>query len=282
MNTASLSPQSHVMNFGKLSPKTKVDRYRWSLEGDPGKLRMIHKSALCIDTSYQREINKAKVLAIARDWSWARFGALIVSIRDDGNAWIVDGGHRKSAADLRHDITHLPCLTYTFKNVGEEALTFVKSAKNRVLLSAYDVFRAELGMNDADAIEIVEMLEATGHRPKGKSANTTSDVLCIAAIKKAFRQNKEACKAAWEVTAHATGSDYIHGDIFEGLYYLANTGVDIVAFKDKLKNEGRLLLLQAIAKSKAFFSRGGPKVYAAGLMTVINKRRQAKNRIEIE
>jgi hypothetical protein len=74
----------------------------------------------------------------------------------DGALTIVDGQHRASAAKLRSDIPHLPCVITSYANAGDEAAAFVALNQMRRPLSALDLFKAAVAAEDTEALEIVD------------------------------------------------------------------------------------------------------------------------------
>jgi ParB-like chromosome segregation protein Spo0J len=85
---------------------------------------------------------------------------LAVSRRPDGALTIVDGQHRASAAKLRGDIPHLPCVITSYANTGDEAAAFVALNQMRRPLSALDLFKAAVAAEDKEALLILGCLNA--------------------------------------------------------------------------------------------------------------------------
>jgi hypothetical protein len=136
--------------------------------GSPPTLEWRAVSELLIDPTYQREINTAPsqtlIRKIAQFWDWGLCQPLAISRRPDGKLTIVDGQHRASAAQLRGDIPHLPCVITSYANTGDEAAAFVALNQMRRPLSKLDLFRAAVAAEDKDALLIVECVEAAGLR----------------------------------------------------------------------------------------------------------------------
>jgi len=100
----------------------KTARYAWTIKNAPGEFLMIPKSELEVDHAYQRDrINQRRVEELARAWDWIACGCLVVALRDDNKWFVVDGQHRKLAADQRSDIRELPCLVFETAGRREEA-----------------------------------------------------------------------------------------------------------------------------------------------------------------
>lgn len=134
--------------------------------GSPPTLEWRAVSELLIDPSYQRSIetgpSQTLIRKIASYWDWGLCQPLAVSRRPDGRLTIVDGQHRASAAKMRGDIAHLPCVITSYANAGDEAAAFVALNQMRRPLSALDLFKAAVAAEDGEALHIVECLSAAG------------------------------------------------------------------------------------------------------------------------
>jgi hypothetical protein len=134
--------------------------------GSPPTLEWRAVGELLIDDSYQRTVeaaaSQALIRRIAMFWDWGLCQPLAVSRRPDGKLLIVDGQHRASAAKLRGDIPHLPCVITSFASAGDEAAAFVALNQMRRPLSALDLFKAAIAAEDKEALLIAECLASAG------------------------------------------------------------------------------------------------------------------------
>jgi hypothetical protein len=124
----------------------------------------------CFEDFFQREKKPRDVLRIADEWTWALFGVLIVSEREDGRYSIIDGGHRWQAADKLGTETTLPALVYRGLTIEQEAELFVLLQQRRKALTALQRFRAQL-VYDPEAQEVERIVKAYGYEigPTGGS-----------------------------------------------------------------------------------------------------------------
>lgn len=136
--------------------------------GSPPTLEWRAVAELLIDESYQRSIetgpSRTLIRKIAMYWDWGLCQPLAVSRRPDGKLTIVDGQHRASAAKLRGDIAHLPCVITSYANSGDEAAAFVALNQMRRPLSALDLFKAAVAAEDNEALTILKAVEGAGLR----------------------------------------------------------------------------------------------------------------------
>jgi hypothetical protein len=134
--------------------------------GSPPTLEWRAVSELLIDPSYQREIStgpsQTLIRRIAMFWDWGLCQPLAVSRRPDGRLTIVDGQHRASAAKVRGDIPHLPCVITSYASAGDEAAAFVALNQMRRPLNALDLFKAAIAAEDNEALLILDCMKRAG------------------------------------------------------------------------------------------------------------------------
>lgn len=134
--------------------------------GAPPTLEWRSVAELMIDPVYQRSVetgpSQTLIRKIAMFWDWGLCQPLAVSRRPDGALTIVDGQHRASAAKLRSDIPHLPCVITAYANAGDEAAAFVALNQMRRPLSALDLFKAAVAAEDKEALVIIDCIRSAG------------------------------------------------------------------------------------------------------------------------
>lgn len=166
--------------------------------GSPPTLEWRAVGELLIDPSYQRSIDtgpsQTLIRRIAMFWDWGLCQPLAVSRRPDGALTIVDGQHRASAAKLRGDIPHLPCVITSYANAGDEAAAFVALNQMRRPLSALDLFKAAVAAEDKEATSILKIVEEAGLRiaPHMTSAGWKSGVIGnVGGLKRCYQRAGE-------------------------------------------------------------------------------------------
>lgn len=264
-------------------PKTKVETFNWSVLDAPGEFRMIHKSALNVDHEYQRSrISEPRVLNIARRWSWAALGVILVAERADGTLWVFDGQHRKMAADKRADIQELPCMVFSSTAKAEEALAFLRANTDRGPMRTIEKFRAMILSGDELALKVRELVESTGYSISDQKSQFT--MMCVNRVMQALKTDPPAAHIAWKLTCDIFNGDSPHENIFAGLYgterELRRQGLGSIGSADnraKLINIGAKAILRSIAESQSYFG-GGDKSCTEGVIRVLNKSR--RNRIQ--
>lgn len=265
----------------------KVEHYGWKVDNSPGVFRQVKKSDLLIDYRYQREnVKNHKVLQFASRWSWIACGCLTVVDRGEEGLFVVDGQHRKLAADKRSDINTLPCLVYRGLPIQQEAMTFVTMNNTRSSVDSLGRFKAKLVAGETIATGIKQMISAAGYR----ITNTDSDhtVRCISAIERAYMQNQEIAESAWNMSVLVSAGQAVTRDIYSGLfkleYELQRAGAGSIwdeDTKEKLTRYGSSLLMQAINSIRGLTGKGGERIGAAAILSVINHKRSTR-RIKLD
>lgn len=115
------------------------------------------------ENGYQRLIRSRKLQDMVKNVDRAMIDPILVSMREDGTYWCIDGHHRLEAARQRGETT-IKCRIVYGLTIEEEAELFVKMAKGRSEITAYDTYRADLAAKDPNALAVRDMLAAFGFR----------------------------------------------------------------------------------------------------------------------
>ena len=235
----------------------KVEHYGWTIEDTPGQLTWLKKSELLIDHSYQRSAKPGRVLKIVQNWSWLACGVIIVAKRLDDGKWrhfVIDGQHRVLASLKRSDIDTLPCLVFHTKSAVEEAAGFYDANTNRRMPTSIEKWRAMLLARDESAMIVDDLITSIGRSVASVSGPT--GVRCLSSMLRA-------------VSA-------LHERVFEGLFYIernlpAGQSLTDRRWQDRVIRTGFENLLAAANRAAGFYSKGGPKIYATGMLEQLNR-----------
>lgn len=252
----------------------KVQRYGWDVQDSPGDFKLIDKKQLIINDEYQREASPTKILELSRNWSWIACGAISVAERE-GSYWVVDGQHRLLAARKRSDIRALPCIVFGIEDVAEEAQGFLNANANRKPVNAVAKHRAAVVAGDELAARVQGLLDLLGLTLSGHP-KTADQIRCIALIR---RRAAEDFRALEQVLTLAVGLARdeevpVHERLVDGLFYLnrnVEMGLADPRLRKRLKEVGATKLRDAASRAAAYFSRGGAKVFATGMLDALNK-----------
>ena len=254
---------------------SKVKQYSWGLKDAPGKLVWIHKSALCVDHTYQREASLKRVLSLAKDWSWLACGVLTVAQRPNQSLlYVVDGQHRLLAAMKRSDIQEMPCLVFDTQNIKDEAVGFFDANTNRRLPTWVEKWKAQLLSEDPITMQINDLIVGHG-RTVGECSKAT-DIRCLSALTRAAKLNMNGLIRLWPLLIEICAGKPFHEHLVEGFIWLETNIANNESLLDK-KWEQRIIkigyqeLLAATQRASSFYARGGAKVWGLGMMEALNK-----------
>jgi hypothetical protein len=254
---------------------SKVKQYGWDLKDKPGELVWLGKGDLLVDHSYQRMAVHKRVLNIAQKWSWLACGVIVVAQRDnDQRFYVVDGQHRVLAAMKRIDIDRMPCLVFRTEGAKEEAAGFYDANTGRRLPTGLEKWKAQLMRGDATTTFVDSLI-----RQAGRVAGNTSgpnEVCCLTAILRAAQSDRELLGRIWPLVADVCHKQALHERVFEGLLWLearmpSGQSLTDKRWRDRVMRVGFAGLLDASNRAAAFYARGGPKVWALGMLEALNK-----------
>jgi len=258
---------------------TKIDRYKWIIKNKQGELKWLNKDSLAVDESYQRSASRAKVLRIAREWSWIACGVISVAKRASG-FFVIDGQHRVLAARNRADIDDLPCVVFDSDGAEKEARAFLDTNKNRKAMTSIESFKAMTIAMEPVAIFVKETLEKNSITISTSASRPLEFKSLTFAIKTA-KEAPEIFVELFDLIGKLCVACPIRERVAGGLFYLAKKGFfQKKGFKDRVLKIGHEALFQAANKAAAYFAAGGEKVWASGILDTINKSLRVKFELE--
>lgn len=256
-----------------LSGMSKVDLYKWVAIGKPGKLEYLDKNLLTVDHAYQRSVSNARATKLARRWNWLACGVLIVAIRH-GKHFIVDGQHRWAAAMKRQDITSLPCLVFESTETKEEAVAFRDSNKERKGMNSNELWAAEIIGEDEATMYADRLIAEAGRVPSHKTG--PGSVRCLSVVVGYIRSNREVFDKVWPIAVRLCEGFVFHERVLSSLMHIESNligGGSITSprWTSRLYALGYEGVLAAANRAAAYYSRGGARVWASGVVLSLNK-----------
>jgi hypothetical protein len=261
----------------------KTARYGWVTKDGPGELRMLHKDLLQVHPAYQRDLLLSKVRSITAAWSWISVGALVVGERG-GEFWVIDGQHRAMAAKRRSDITHLPCVVFQTADVKTEARGFLDLNTGRKPVTAVAKQKALVAAGDETALFVNQLYEELGLEMRATAAGP-GHIKCVARCMQFANESRQDFRLVLQLTAElctAKGMP-VAERLMESLWFLhfnVEGGLLDKRLNKRIREKGARVLLDAANRAAAFYSRGGAKVWANGILEELNKGLQHKFSLE--
>lgn len=263
----------------------KLSRYGWETQNKKGDLRWLPKTCLNVDGSYQRDPkHRTKILDIARNWNWVSLAAIVVSQRSDDTYWVIDGQHRVMAAMKRSDVDLLPCVVHQIDNVQREAEAFIDTNTGRKPVQAHEKHKAALLARDEVAIMVQELLDSGGkHICTGGSA--ADGIKCIGLLNKLVSRSYDDLATIWPLICELTRGVYCSERIVDGLLFIEKhmpegQSLSDRRWRNRILSIGNDDLVKAAGEGAAFFSKGGARPWAAGMINRINKGLRTKLEVQ--
>jgi hypothetical protein len=276
---------SETVSPNKKYSRSKIEHYKWTCTDKPGVFLEINKSLLHVDYAYQRRsVSTGKIDAIARNWSWLACGCLLVCLRKDGTYWVVDGQHRKMAAQKRSDIKDLPCLVFEGELI-EEAKGFLGANTQRKPLTMINKINAMLTSGDPVAKALVEAVDAVGYQLVGGGHQHT--IQCAGNLYKMFSKDAEVARKALQLMVSISDGECIQKSVLNGLFYLemrlrANGEEQSIFDKHNVESIERIGVKKLKAKIDAVAAYHGSineRTTAMGIADKINEGRRSRRLI---
>jgi len=176
------------------------------------------KHELKIDRAYQRRINDRRVARIANNWSWVACGCLTTNLREDGTTYVIDGGHRLSAAMMLPEIRELPCLTFSLPTPADEAVGFLSLNVERKPIDRVTAHRAELLSGSPRAMLIDELARECGRVFAYTDSHPSTLITCIATMERCAAQDATSLQRVWPVVRDVCRDGPIGGTIVRALW----------------------------------------------------------------
>lgn len=264
--------------------RSKVERHGWIVKGKPAEFAWVAKGQLQIDRRYQRDMNTARVNAMAREWDWVACGAISVALRSDGEWFVIDGQHRVEAARKRADILDLPCLIFEVESIKEEASGFLASNIGRKAMSYVERFNAMLQAGDETALRVEGMIDGSGRKIAKQPGPFT--VSCVQSIYRAMATDEKACRRIWPVLTDVSTGGTLDNSVFNAFFWLETSLPRGMSLSDKRWHErvcriGVRAIRQEINASVVYRGKGGPRSSGLGLLKAINKGLHKHNMLQL-
>ena len=271
-----LDKKDRSMKGGPIAPHLlKSDVFSWYTGSPEGRFTMLNKNVLNIEGEYQRTAtSQKKISTISRNWDWALFGTLDVSIREDGTYWVYDGGHRLRASFHRADVIMLPCMVHIFSTLSDEAKAFVSRNTMVSNVNAIARFNASVVAGEPLSIEAKSLLNKMGLSVTD-SPNSKKGISCIGKVLQIMRDNRMIAARCIELCDRLSQDSNINSNVLGGIFALQMHFLperDIMNdFSGRFEITSQVEIAIEIRKFRAETGKGGDVISAKGVMLFLNK-----------
>jgi len=249
---------------------SKEERYGWTTKGnieDWRSYELVSVRKLKRDPNYQRPISKSVTNTITKEFDYVRFEPLKVNIN---TMCIVDGGNRATAA-VRRGMEFVPVIYFDWTK-RQEAEYFIKLNEKKNLVSAVQMFNAELCEGIKDSIAIKKMCDeigitiCTSHGKKGQCQ-------FIGQIKSSYAKSPENTRRALVFTSYMAKEQALNGYVFVGAFNLLQHGVDLTKWAEKCYLAGgQIAIISNYREIKIMSPRIGDYIASRdAILKIINK-----------
>jgi hypothetical protein len=169
-------------------------------------LAWVRVDLIDVDGNYQRPLKPALVQKILSKFSWAKFGAIVLSRQDGGRFTVVEGQHRLKVASLHPGIEEVPAAIVSHDDVRGEAESFLAINRDRMSVTSVEQYWAGLTAGDDDAIAVSKVLQSAGcdvvPEPGHYRPNLTNSITAVSRCLKRYghgatRRALLVVRAAW-------------------------------------------------------------------------------------
>lgn len=278
--------------------KSKVEVFKWTTEGGPGRFAIIHKSLLNFDETYQRTENKStkRIRNIRAVLKPVAFGAITVVRRRDGSLWVPDGMHRSDVALDRADVQYVPAILFEEDDLEtpdgadipsdsgqKEAEAFLNINTCRGALKAIDKYKALLVVGDPKALRMESLLQEAGLRVSSGRAHGT--IRCVATLLRFLNYLPLAeTRQVWRLIVNIHAGEQLNEEIVKGCFYqeyalrkyAPEHSILQPHHQKRLIKLGKEGVLRYIRHENAFYQRGGELVNSDGITKALNFGRRTK------
>lgn len=180
-NTDELADAEEVRRFAERHP-VEMPKYR---------LERVYVAALNVDyapphgNGYARPLSQGRLARLRKEWDPMACGPLIISRRNQGDLYVVDGNHRRVIA-YEMGLTQLPAMVFTGIDRPREADLYTKLGTVFAQTPATR-FQSKIAAGDQDAHTIVKILSRFGLTIASGSYHT-GEIKAVARIEHIYRR----------------------------------------------------------------------------------------------
>lgn len=251
----------------------------------PKQVSTLPIDSLNIEHKYQRPPTK-KVQEIGENWNDELVGYPVLSLREDGSYWIIDGQHRIGGARIAGK-THLEFDVREGLTEEQEAELFDKLNGNRSYVTALDRYKARMFYGEPEAEHVTAILSSFGGSIAEKSGKWSSDprVHCVASLFKLYEQDGgqrltevlSIIKESWDEIDKESTTELTVGGIAQFLSRSKKFNRDRLI--RRMNEEGVAQIKRQANAHSQIFGGSGPTNFYRALVEVYNKNLPQRQRL---
>ena len=142
---------------------------------------------LKINRTSRREANQRRVDLIAREYDMAKAGVIEVSRRDNGEMYVMDGGHRMLAAHIAGE-TEILAHIHVGLTQQDEARLYREMNKTRLPIKPLEEFKAGLIGGAKDLLEIDQIVKELGGHIATTQGGSAAGIVAVKSLERVYKQ----------------------------------------------------------------------------------------------
>jgi hypothetical protein len=149
----------------------------------------VKPETLKIDGSYQRDLSRKSmnlIKSIVANWSWERMKPVICAYNEAGDLEVIDGQHTAIGAASHPDVPEVLVMVVSGAETQNRAAAFIGHNKDRVAVTAPQLYYASLEAGDEVAIALKEACEGAGatikRYPPPNGQWKIGEAICVQAL----------------------------------------------------------------------------------------------------
>lgn len=130
----------------------------------PPEIRFVSPSDLQVEPKYQRDLSGRSIKLIKKivsGWDWAKFKPPVCSETTSG-LFVIDGQHTAIAAASHPSVDRIPVMVVQSTSLEHRADAFVAHNRDRLAMSVFQVFHAEVAAGNVEACDILKIAFKAG------------------------------------------------------------------------------------------------------------------------
>lgn len=230
------------------------------------------------DMAYSRPLDKHWVNQIIKNYDPALTKQLIVSKRDTGELYLIDGNHTvASTLEVLGDTAVLSAKIYLGLTVAQEAELFYKHNSNSKKPTYNDKLRARVASNSEDALNYIDAINESGINWGYQTSGHTKRFVAHAGGERCLRlYGKDTLIQSLIILRDSNNGELYTGQILGGICYLVkHTTIDKKELSRKLMVTTKSIIRQhvnrygdpaheAVDSSNRIFAKGILDIYNSG------------------
>lgn len=181
----------------RVAPIKNLANLAAPIRNAPPTMLWVKPAELWVDETYQRALSRksmALLTKIVSAWNWTHYKCPVV-VRDEasGRLDLVDGQHTAIAAATHPDIEQIPVMVVTADQVSDRARAFLAHNRDRIAVSALQLYHSSVVAKDSEAMEVERVCAAAGVRilrtqPPSATGYQAGETTALGSIKGLIRK----------------------------------------------------------------------------------------------